>query len=88
MKKILSTVFMLLASFCLNAANSNDICESEISFPHEIYNSTYVISESEVLIQSCFNFLHGIYHEHFGGINLGNVDNFLAAVAYCEAATE
>lgn len=46
-----------------------------------------MISESEVLNESCFSFLHGIYHEHFGGINLGNVDSFLEAVAYCEAVT-
>lgn len=88
MKKILSTFFMLYALFCLNATNNNDvICESGVSFQHDDYPNIYMICESELLVESCFSFLHGIWNEYFGGINLSNVGDFLDSVAYCEAVT-
>jgi len=48
-------------------------------------NSKLISSEKELQEESCFSFIHEIYHEYLGGINLDNMGYFLEVVEYCEA---
>lgn len=72
MKKLLSFIAVFILFTSINTNAAN----------------TKVSTENELLAQSCFSFIHDIYVEYFGGINIDNVADFNAAVAYCQANLE
>ncbi|MBQ0786332.1 MAG: hypothetical protein KBT69_02460 [Oceanihabitans sp.] len=74
MKKIISFigVFMLFTTFNANAVHTKEISE-------------YTLLKEQ---QSCFSFYHGLFHEYYGGINIGNVGDFNNLVSQCQALFE
>lgn len=63
---------MLFTTFNANAVNTKEINE-------------YILWKEQL---SCFSFYHGLFHEYYGGINIGNVGDFNNLVSQCLALFE